>query len=344
MIMFGDPDNPLSYIVIILLILTSAFFAGSETAYASCNRHRMIVLAEDGNKRAKLVLKILDKFDFTIIVNLIVVNICHVLTSVIATLLMVKLLGEATGSIVATIVTTLVVYMFGDLIPKNIANANSDKWALNTGFILYFFKIILYPIGMLFQLLLFGTKKVFSLEEDEDTFDEEDFQDVIEKVEEEGILDEEESDIIQAAIEFGDKKVKEVLTPRNKIVGINIKNCNQEYLKKIILNNNYSRFPVYKNNIDNIIGVLHVRSYLKEIFLNDKVDINDVLIKPYFVSPSAAIDEIFAGFSEHKTHLAIVTNKGVTIGMVTMKDVLEELITDIDDCDTVTPVKGDKHA
>lgn len=329
--MFSDPEGPLPYIIVILLLLFSAFFAGCESAYAYCNRHRMKVLADDGSKRAKIVLRILDKFDSSIITTLIAINICHVVTSVLTTIIAVSLIGAA-GSVVATILTTVVVFLFAEILPKNIATLNADRWALNASFILYFFKIIFFPITIIFNTLLKGTKKAFNLEEDEDVFDEDDFSDVVEKVEEEGILDEEESDIIQAAIEFGDIKVKEVYTPRDKIVALDYDKCNKAYLKKFILENTYSRIPVYQGNIDNIIGILHIRTYLKALFLNKNVNLKDILIAPHYVSPSAPIDEIFAGFSEFKTHIAIVRGpKGKTIGMVTMKDILEELVEDINE-------------
>ena len=329
--MFSDPDGPLIYIIVVLLLLFSAFFAGCESAYAYCNRHRMIVMADDGSKRAKLVLKILERFDSTIISTLIAINVCHVVMSVLTTILAVSLLGSS-GTLLSTIITTIIVFLFAEILPKNIATLNADKWALNASFLLYFFKIIFFPFTFIFNTLLKGTKKAFNLEEDEDTFDEDDFTDVIEKVEEEGILDEEESDIIQAAIEFGDIKVKEVYTPRNKIVALDYDKCSNAYLKKFILENTYSRIPVYQGSIDNIIGILHIRTYLKSLFLNKKVQLKDILIPPHYVSPQAPIDEIFAGFSEFKTHIAIVRDKkGKTIGMVTMKDILEELVEDINE-------------
>ena len=329
--MFGDPEGPLIYVLIVLLLLFSAFFAGCESAYAYCNRHRMKVMADDGSKRAKLVLRILEHSDSTIITTLIAINICHVVTSVLTTILAIYLIGAA-GSIVATIVTTIVVFLFAEILPKNIAMLNADKWAMNASFILYFFKILFFPISIIFGLLLKVTKKTLNLDEDEDIFDEDDFSDVVEKVEEEGILDEEESDIIQAAIEFGDIKVKEVYTPRQKIVALDYDKCNKAYLKQFILSNTYSRIPVYKGSIDNIVGILHIRTYLKALFLNKNVNLKDILIAPHYVAPGAPIDEIFAGFSEHKTHIAIVRNaKGKTIGMVTMKDILEELVEDIDE-------------
>lgn len=338
--MLTDPSGPFPYIVIGCLLLLSAFFAASESAYASCNKHRIITLADDGNKRAKVALKILNRFDSTIISSLIFINICHIGLSVLATVLLVNLYGSVIGPVLSTVLTTLIVFLFCEVIPKNIATVNADTASLNISFIFYFFKIICFPISIIFSSLLKGTKKAFNMEEDEDEFDEDDFQDVVEKVEEEGIIDEDESDIIKAAIDFGDTKVKEVLTPRNKIVALNIKDCTDEYLKDFITSTTYSRIPVYKGSLDNVIGVLHIRSYLKNLVINNDSKIEDALKPVLYVSPSAKIDDIFKGLSEKQTHIALVREKDRVIGMVTMKDILEELVEDIEDKNDTQ--RGDK--
>lgn len=326
-----DPSGPVTYIVIGCLLILSAFFAACESAFASCNKHRIITLADDGNKRAKVALKIINRFDSTIITTLIAINVCHISLSVIATILMVNLYGSAMGPVLSTIITTVVVFLFCEVIPKNFASANADSFAINTAVILYFFKIIFFPVSIIFQTLLKGTKIAFNLEEDEDEFDEDDFQDVVEKVEEEGIIDEDESEIIKAAIDFGDTKIKEVFTPRNKIVAIDINKCNEEFIHDFILKNTYSRIPVYDGSLDRIVGILHVRTYLKELIIHKNTSIKESLMPVYFVSPSAKIDDIFEGLSKHQTHIAIVRQKGKVIGMVTMKDILEELVEDIED-------------
>jgi len=326
-----DPEGPLIYILIFTLLILSAFVAGCETAYSSCNKIRMVVLADDNNKRAKLVLKILEHFDRTIITTLIAINICHVVLSVLSTTLFVMLINEVTGSLLSTIITTIVVFFFAEILPKNIATFNADKWALFFSPFMYFLILILWPFSFIFNTILKGTQKAFKLEENEETFDEDDFTDIVEQVEDEGILDENESDIIQAAIDFGDIKVKEILTPVEKMVAIDINKCNIKYIDSLLNECTYSRIPVYEGNIDNIIGVLFVRTYLKNRLTKKRFSIRNILTKAYTVDPSQMIDEIFYKMQENKAQIGIVKDKEKTLGMVTLKDILEELVDDIDD-------------
>ena len=165
---------------------------------------------------------------------------------------------------------------------------------------------------------------------EETAFDEEDFENVVEKVSDEGIIEEEQSDIIQSALEFADTNVKEVLTPRNRIFALNIRELSKEKLHEIIIKTTYSRIPIYDGSIDNIIGILHIKAYLSAYLRNPNVSIRSKLQKPYFVSSNIMIDDLFNGFKKHHTHIAIVRDKNKqVIGMVTMDDVLEELVEDI---------------
>ena len=189
--------------------------------------------------------------------------------------------------------------------------------------------MVLYPVTLLFELMAKGIEKAFKVKE-ETVFDEEDFENVVEKVSDEGILEEEQSDIIQSALEFADTNVKEVLTPRNKIYALNIRELDKEKLHEIIIKTNYSRIPIYDGSIDNIIGILHIKAYLSAYLRNPNVSIRSKLQKPYFVSSNIMIDDLFNGFKKHHTHIAIVRDKKQqVIGMVTMDDVLEELVDGI---------------
>ena len=334
-----DPEGPLSYVLFVVLLMLSALFSSTEAAFSYCNRHRIKVKAEDGSKPAKILVKVLEKFDDAIITILIGNNIVNSCCSVIATIFAVKLL-DTQGSFVATLVTTVVVVLFGEMLPKNFAKVNAEKWSLVVVYPIYGLMLLFWPLIKFFGGIIGLFRKMFNKTvQEEETFTEDDFQDVIEKIEEEGVLDEEESDIIQNAVDFGEIIAKDVLTKRKDIVAIEYKNCNHKYLKEFLATCNYSRIPVYKGTIDNIIGVIHTRTYLKSLFLNPSAKATSVLTKPYFVDPQVSMDEIFEGFKQHKTHVAIVTKNGKTIGMVTMKDVLEELVSDIDESDTL-PSKG----
>jgi CBS domain containing-hemolysin-like protein len=193
----------------------------------------------------------------------------------------------------------------------------------------------MFPITIIFDGLSKLFDKIFKAKKD-DTFTEEDFENVVEKVSDEGLLEEEQSEIIQSALDFVDTNVKEVLTPREKMFTVNIRDVNREQLENILINTNYSRIPVYDREFDNIIGILNVKIYFREISKNPNVLLRKIIQKPYFVSSSIMIDDLFNGFKKNHSHIAIVRNsKKQVIGMVTMEDVLEELVSDISEQPTV---------
>lgn len=331
--MLTDPAGPLSYFLILLLILFSAFFAGTESAFSYCNSYKIEAWADNGNKLAKVSMRVLKKFDDAIITILIATNILHVAASTFATLLFVNLMGES-GSIVSTISVTILIFMFAEILPKNIAKANSDKWCLGSSIFIYAFYILLWPIVKLFNLLMILIKKIFRLNSNDDKVTETDFTEAIGEKQDKGEIDEEEEEILYAAVEFGNKVVSDVLTKKEDIVALDINKCNNKYLQKFLSKVTYSRIPVYQGSIDNIIGVLHVRIYLKELWKNKNVKVKDCLLPPLVVSPQVKIDELLEQLKKKKNHIAIVKQKSRTIGMVTMKDILEELVSDIDESGT----------
>lgn len=337
------PDGPWSYIIIVLLLALGSFFAGSETAFSSCNRVKLRVLADDGNKLAATAEKIAESFDKYLVAILIGTNIVSVLTSMFATYIFMSIINNNdTASIVATVVTTIIVYIFVESVPKCIARANANKFVLFSARILRVFYFITYPIGLIF----IGLNKLFQIVfkvKEEPEITEDDFTNVIEDIEDKGIIEEEESDIIQSALDFGETKVREVFTPLEKMYAIDIDKIDHEALNEILINTSYTRIPVYNKNINNIIGVLHVKKYLSAYLNNKKTSIRGSLTKPYIVTGQITMDKLFEGFKKHKTHVAIVrNNKNETIGMVTMEDLLEELVGDVAEANTFTNKKGGK--
>jgi CBS domain containing-hemolysin-like protein len=327
-------EVPLSWTIIIICVLTSFFCSASETALASVNRFKMQVEADEGNKTAKLVLKVREKYDRALIAVLIGNNIVAIIASAVSTVSFYNLfkstgVSNETVSIISSVLITFILYIFGDAFPKTIARSIPDTLSKILVYPIYFLMLLLYPITLIFDLMAKTIEKIFKVKE-ETAFNEEDFESIVEKVSEEGVIDEEQVDIIQSVLEFADTNVQEVLTPRNKIFALNIKNLTKEELHEIILKTNYSRIPVYDGNFDNVIGVLHLKSYFSAYLNDPTVSIRKVLQKPYFVSPDIMIDDLFTGFKRHHTHIAIVRNKDNKIlGMVTMDDVLEELVEDI---------------
>lgn len=331
-----DPRSWLYILIIILLLLFSAFFSATETAFAAMNQFRMKVKADEGSKSAKLVVKIHEKYDRTLIATLIGNNIVAILASVISTLLFLLLLkdigaSDEISSIISTIVITLVFYLFGDTIPKLIAKAMPDKFAIFACYFIYAFTIVIYPVVMIFQGVVWVVYKIFRFKE-RPTLTRDDFTNIVESIEEEGLIEENESDIIYASFDFVDTSVKEVLTPRDKMFAIDIVGLTNEKLNRILLETNYSRIPIYHGSINNIVGILHVKTYLHKYLKNNAVSIESTLQKPYFVSTAIMMDEMIEGFKRHHTHIAIVRgSKDTVLGMVTMEDVLEELVGDINE-------------
>lgn len=320
--------------LIVVLIILSAFFSASETALTCCNRVRMKVKAENGSKSAKLVMKLLGMYDKSLITLLIGNNIVNVSSSAIATVVFLIVFNnnKNLASTISTIVMTLLVLFFGEVIPKNMAKEKADKFVLFCCYPLFFFHIIFFPLMLIFNGLLLLVKKIFKMDENKTTMTEDEFQGIVETVEEEGGIDEEESDIIQAAVDFGDITVKSVLTPIDKVVAIDVKKMAKRELIEYIKNVEYSRIPVYDGTIDNIIGILHIRKCLKNIMNTKSFSIKSAISEPFFVLDNCKLDDMIDIFKLQKKHLAIVKDANEkNIGIVSMEDVLEELVGELED-------------
>ena len=327
-------DVPLSWVIISVCVLAHFFFSAGETALACANRFKMQVEAYDGKKSARLVLHVCEKYDRALITVLIGSNIVAIIASAVSTVLFYNMLKETglvndTISLISSIVISLLIYIVGDALPKTIARSIPDTISKAFVYPIYWLMVLLFPISFVFEKFAKLIEKIFKVK-DENTFDEEDFENVVEKVSDEGIIEEEQGDIIQSALDFADTNVKEVLTPRKKVFALNIRDLDKEKLHEIILHTDYSRIPIYDGSFDNMIGVLHIKTYISAYLRNPDVSIRRKLQKPYFVSSKIMIDDLFNGFKKHHTHIALVRdmNKKI-IGMVTMDDVLEELVSDI---------------
>ena len=337
-------DVPLSWVIISICVLAHFFFSAGETALACANRFKMQVEADDGKKSARLVLHVCEKYDRALITVLIGSNIVAIVASAVSTVLFYNILSSSglvndTISLISSIVISLLIYILGDALPKTIARSIPDTISKAFVYPIYWLMLILFPITFIFDNLAKLIEKIFKVK-DENVFDEEDFENVVEKISDEGVIEEEQSDIIQSALDFADTNVKEVLTPRKRIYALDIRTLDKEKLHQIILETNYSRIPIYDGSFDNMIGVLHIKTYLSAYLRNPNISIRRKLQKPYFVSSNIMIDDLFNGFKKHHTHIALVRDKNKKIiGMVTMDDVLEELVSDISE---PTQVKGRK--
>ena len=328
------PDPAISWIIIIVLIILHFFFSGAETSIACCNKFKMQVDADEGKTIPKILLKIIDKYDRALTIILIGNNIVAIAISSISTLLFLSYfdsvgIPEATISLISSITMTFIVYVVGDTLPKTIARSIPDTFSKIVALPIYVLMYLLYPVTIIFEGGVKLTSKIFRLKEEEE-FTEEDLIDEIEKASEGEMIDEEQAEIVQSTMDYLDTSVEKVLTPRDAVFAINMRDLTNEYLQTIITNTNYSRIPVYDKVFDNVIGILNVKIYFEEYSKDPHVSIRSILQKPYFVSSKVMIDDLFHGFRKHRTHIALVRNaNNRIIGMVTMEDILEEIVSDI---------------
>ncbi|MBQ2960868.1 MAG: HlyC/CorC family transporter [Oscillospiraceae bacterium] len=329
-----DDGSRLPWIIALLLLFAAAFFAVTETAFASSSRTRIKIADDHGNTRAKEALYVLDNFDLAISTLLICTNIVHISAASVVTLAVTRLWGLGAVSI-STIVTTIVVFFAGEMLPKSIGKKYSEPIALFTAPLLCFFMKLFAPISKL--LTAIGQAAAGKgAGEDQVSVTEDELYDIIEDMTEEGSLDEEQGELISSALQFGDVTVENVLTPRVDLVSLNISSSHAEILDTI-KSCTHSRLPVYDGSIDNIIGVLQIRKYIKAyIRLGNELNIRPLLDEVFFVHQSTNIDELLPLMSRRKLNMAVVTdNYGGTLGIVTVEDILEELVGEIWDEDDV---------
>ncbi len=330
-----DGDPRISYFIAVILIYFAAWFAVTETALASVSRNKIKIASERGDFRAEKALYALDNFEQAISTILICTNITHISAASIVTVTVTRQFGLSWVSL-STLIMTVLVFFFGEMLPKSIAAKYPEKFTLTHASLLVTLMKILRPLsGLLSSIGNFAAKITKS--EPEISVTEEELHDIIDDLEEEGKLDEDESDLIQSAIDFGDRKVSSVYTPAEKIVALNIEDSPEEILRQI-KEANHSRFPVYQGSLDNIIGILQIRDFIKEYLQKgSETDTRALLSRPLTVFANFHIDDILDVMADHQYTLAVVKDsKGKTLGIVSMEDILEELVGDIwDEDDTL---------
>ena len=333
----GDYRSIIGLIVFfIALLLGGAYFAGAETSLASVNRIRIMSRADNGSKRAKRVLYILDHFDAALTTILIGNNIMHIGSASLSALVAARLEWGSFGTTMTPLLTTLLVFLFAEMIPKTIAKACNESFALFVAPSLRLLMRIFYPLNILFTSMTNGLKKLFRVkEEEEPTVSEEELHDIIETLDEEDDIDEETADLMQSALDFTETPVGEIFVPLKDVETVSL-GMHPKEVVQIIEKTNHSRLPV-KNREGEICGVVQIRKYLKEYLKRQgHVSLARVMDKPYYVTVGTPIDEQLAGMSKAKTHIAIVKdNDGTVRGILTVEDILEELVGEIYDEDDV---------
>lgn len=334
-------------IIIIICIMLSAFFSCVETAFSCANKIRLKSQADNGVKRAVTALWVSDNFDKVLTAILIGNNVVNLGCSSIATVLCMDIFKNY-GAAIATGATTLLVLTFGEVIPKCFGKEASDTIVLYTASILKGLTYILTPFVYLFIGIKSAVMKIANIKKDQPSVTEDELKYIIESIEEEGILEELESEMVQSALEFDEKTALEILTPRVDVVLIDAEDS-KENIKDIIIKERYSRIPVYEENIDNIIGILQTRDYLESLSEGKTPDIKELVTEAHFIYKSRKLSDILSDFKEKKLHMAIVTDEyGGMLGIVTMEDLLEELVGEIWDEDeeeerTYTKLKDGRY-
>lgn len=315
--------------------MLSAFFSSTETAYSSVSQIRLKSYADNGSKKAKKAYRISENYDKALSAILVGNNIVNIAASALSTLLFVSFFGEANGTILSTVVLTVVILIFGEVLPKNIAKENSEKVAMAFSTPLYLLMVLLSPVTFLLMKLSDLAKKIASKgkTEKEPTVTEDELKYIVESIEDEGVLEEQESELVQSALDFDEKTAADILTPRVDMTAIDI-NDPPEKIREIVLRERYSRIPVYRDSIDNIFGILHTRDYLEALLKTESPKLNELIQPAFFIHRSRALPSILADFKYKRLHIAVVTDDyGGTLGIVTMEDLLEQLVGEIWDED-----------
>ena len=324
------PDGTLPLLIaLIVLIVFSAFFSATETAYTSLNVIKAKSLSLK-NPKYKKVLNLYDKFDKLISTILIGNNIVNITASTISTVFFAKIItGGIDYTIVSTAVMTVAVLMFGEITPKYIAKAYPEKFALISYPLIIFFYYVLYPLNIVFGAFKTFVGFVFRIKYD-DTITDAELLTIVNEAEEDGTLKEEESNLIKSAIEFDDLEVKDILVPRINMVSIS-EDLTPNEIKKVFEKERYSRLPVYRDNIDSIIGFIHEKDFYR-VYTKKDFDVKKIMQEVIFVVEHTKISALLKKLQKNKVHMAIVLDEyGGTLGIVTVEDIIEELVGEIYD-------------
>lgn len=334
-----DGDSRSLLLIFILLVFFSAYFSSAESGYYLVNKIRIKNMADDGNKKAKNALFITNNFDSALSAILIGNNIVNIAAASVATLLAMRILknstlSEGTINILSTVCTTAIIFLFGEMIPKSLASDRPQTLSLSFARSLRVLMKVFAPLIKLVNVISEFFSRIFAGNESP-SITEEELYDIIDIAEEEGVMDEEQSDLIKSAMEFSDITAADVMTAKEDIICIDVSSSNDAVMEAI-KNTNHSRIPVYEKDTDNIVGTLPIRGFIKEYYKDPNVDLRSLLIPPFFVSLNSKIDDLLSIMRQHKFYLAIVSDdEGKTVGLVTIEDFLEELVGEIWDEDDV---------
>ncbi len=328
--------NGTNIALVVILIAMSAFFSASETAISSVNRIRLKNMAENGSRGAQRALKILGKYDKALTTILIGNNIVNIATSSIATIMAISVVGEQYGPLVSTIVSTVVVLIFGEVMPKGIAKDHAESVSIGVSAVITFLMLIFTPFSVLFILLKKGVAKIFNSKQSVSVTEEE-LMAIIDEIEDEGVLEQQESNLVRSALMFDEIPVDEIITPRVRVVAVDVTDSADEVREKF-LSEEYSRMPVVEKTLDNIIGIINEKDFFKAYEeKGSELTIRELIQETVYLPSMVKISEVLRTMQKKKCHMSVVLDQhGGTLGIVTMEDILEELVGEIwDESDEV---------
>jgi len=327
----------MEYILIVLCLLGSAFFSGTEIAYTSLNKLKMKQEEDNLSAASKLVRYIYNHYDRALSTLLIGNNLVNIAATSLATVLAVRLATQMAGKItdeqastIVTVVMTVIILIVGEITPKMIARRCSDTIARVSAWPLMILMVLLFPAVIVTTGIVNLFSKLWTPKEGRKvTITEEEFENILDTVEDEGVIDENETELLQSALEFSDMDAWDILTPRVDVIGFEVNDSLEEILR-IINETQFSRYPVYERTIDHVVGILYVKHLLHELVDSKDVNLRDLLLEPVFIPKSMKLDAIMNEFRTSQTHMAVVADEyGGIAGIVTMEDVLEQLVGEI---------------
>ena len=320
----------LRILFIVLLILLSAFFSGSEISYAGASEVKLRRAAETARKRSReqYANDIKEHYEDALISILIGNNLVNIASSAVATVIAIGLMGDA-GAGVATLIMTVVIIIFGEIAPKIVASRKPESFAYAAAVPLYWFTVVTKPLVAVFSAF---TKAVGNLWEEsavDDAVTEDDLETIFETAEDEGVVDEDTADLLQSALDFDDVLAYEIITPRVDMEAIDIEDSDKEIIDQI-MKTRFSRLPVYEDTPDTIIGIAHVNQCLRSLAAGEEFDLRSLMMEAHFVHKTMPLDDVFETMQREGCHMVIVTDEyGGTMGILTMEDVLEQIVGEI---------------
>lgn len=315
--------------LICILLLLSAVCSATETAMSSANRIRLKNMAAGGKRSARKALNIIENYDKALTAILIGNNVVNILSSSLTTVLFTKKFGENSVAY-ATLVMTVLVLIFGEILPKSLAKENAESFSMLMAAPLSAAMFLLTPAIWFFGVIKKLTEKLTGDRKEQPAFTEEELKYIIDESETEGVLEEQESELVRSALDFDETEINEVLVPRVNIVGVE-RGASVEEIKALFIDSCYSRIPVYERSMDSIVGIIHQIDFFK-FYLDGGTDIGEIMTQPVFIPENKRISEVLKLMQKRKAHMAVIVDQyGGTAGICTLEDILEELVGDIYD-------------